>query len=248
MPFPLQVYIDPSEEELQGVFRHVNSAVVLRYATQAAGVGAESYHWTLRPPYDVSKLDAKTRYNIRLGIKKTNIRQVSFRELRERGIEALTDTYRRHGGAGSVSGLDPILDDCPAYEGWAAFIEDELAAYVVVLMMDDWADLIITNSTNRHLKFRPVNALLYRVSENLFARESVQRIHNGLEAGPRAKDTLEQFKARMGFVQEPVRQAVSLRPPLPLMINRYTAPLAVHLLNSLKLGRAARIVKMTSRI
>jgi len=243
VPLPLQRCVSPSRSELDAVFRQARAAWFLRYTTQATAPGADSYRWVCRPPYDLERLSGNIRHNVRRGLRRTDVRPITFREIINRGWEAHSDTMRRHGGKADGFGLDVDLDECGAYEAWGAFVGDSLAAYTVTLVMDDWAHFLVARSTDRHLKLYANNALLFFVCERLFGRGYITAICRGFQSikGP---DGLENYNASMGFMREPVQELLATRPTMRILLNRYTVAAALPVLKGLRFERAARVLRM----
>ena len=246
MPLPVQRCVTPEQSEIAEVFRQAPAAWFLRYASDPGGEplnSLDSFRWVCRPPYGLEKLSANIRHNVRRGLRRAEMRKITFREILDRGWEAHSDTMRRHGEKPGGFGVDAGLDEYGGYEAWGAFVDDSLAAYTVTLIMDDWAHFLVARSTDRHLKRYPNNALLFFVCERLFERGYIAAASRGFESvkGP---EGLESYNASMGFRKEPVQQVIAVRPSMRLLLNRYTIAAALPVLKLLGANRATRMLRL----
>jgi len=221
--FPVHRLVTPDRDEIEEVFSSVPKAVALRFIGPIQSSGRKSFIWACRRPYELENLSANTRSHVRRGLKKCEVRSMSFEELAAQGWEAHRDTAKRHGEAEPPSlGIEPRLGNCGAYEAWGGFVDGHLAAYVVTVWVEDWVHILINRSVNAYLKFYPNNALIFSVIREVLSREGVQAVSYGLEPLI-AADSLERFKLGMGFVKEPVCQHVALAPRLKLLVNPITS-------------------------
>src|SRR5271165_3210082 len=243
MPLPIHRRVSPRRSEVAEAFRKAPSAWFLRYAAETGDAHPNSFHWVCRPPYGLDSLSANIRHNVRRGLRRTEVRKISFREILERGWEAHSDTMRRHGDKAGGIGVDAGLDEYGGYEAWGAFVEDSLAAYTVALITDDWAHFLVARSTNRHRKRYTNNALLFFVCQRLFERGYILAASRGFESvkGP---DGLEGYNASMGFRKEPVQQVIAVRPSMRPLVNRYTIAAASPFLKVLGASRALRVLHL----
>jgi len=209
--FPPQRLLTPTAAELRDVFKQFPRAIAARYIGPMKGRGKASFRWVYRRPFDLAKLTHKVRNRTRSGLKMCQIRNLGFQELIPLADESHRNTMERHGEKTPTSlGLSRELDQCRAYEAWGAFVNERLAAFLVTLWVEDWAHIIIQRSANAYLKYYPNNALVVTVLENLLTRHGVSVVNYGWESlSP--SESLDYFKASMGFEQEPIRQRIALR-------------------------------------
>jgi hypothetical protein len=215
--FPLHRKITPSNDELSKVFRAEPKAFALRFLS-AQETKEPSFIWARHKPYDLQALSANSRSKVRRGLGRCKIREVTFREIIEMGWTAHQDTLRRHGETANTLGLDESLSECSAYQAWGAFVDNDLAAFLVTLRVEDWVYLLVNRSMDAHLKEYPNNALVYTVVETYLACSDITTVSYGLEPLSVLK-TLDQFKESMGFERERIHQRVVLRSWLRPLLN-----------------------------
>lgn len=216
--FPPHRLVVPSDAEVGSVFRANPEALALRFLSPLSGQGRESFVWICRKPFDSTSPNGKSRNQIRRGLERCQVRTLTFDWLVHGGQEAHRDTMARHGQDSGSLGLNSRLDDCPGYGAWGAFVDDNLAAYIVTLCVEDWAHILVNRSADAYLKFYPNNALVFTVAQELLSRPGVSTVSYGWE--PLAsRGTLDHFKSGMGFQKEPVRQRIILRPWLRPLLN-----------------------------
>lgn len=233
--FPLHYLVDPNPDEAATVFREAPKALALRSTGTLDGSGKDSFLWVRRKPYELSILKGNIRNNIRRGLKHCQIRAISFNELVEKGWDAHQDTLKRHGKISGSLGLDAGLGDCPAYEAWGAFVDDQLAAYQVTLQVGDWAYLIVNRTADSFRKYHPNNALIYSVVAELLSRPDISTVTQGVGSLVE-KAALDYSKSSMGFQKEPVRQRIIIRPSLRFLANKHTCRLVIKILSPFPLN------------
>jgi hypothetical protein len=160
--------------------------------------------------------------------------QISFDELKAKGVKASLDTLARH------RQKDPKFSDpgrwanfCDAgatVEGagvWGAFVGDDLAAYAVTFIVDDHCSVLYEMSRSDMMSSQPNAALWYTINREMLALPAIGCV----SAGPTSildLPGLEEFKTRLGYRKRPVHFRVALRPRLGgLLLN----PVAVSALN-----------------
>jgi hypothetical protein len=233
--FPLHRLIQPTREELSTIFRQAPGARVLRFISPSDCPDHTSFMWTARAPYDLSRLSANTRSKTRRGMKNCQVRPLSWDELIAHGEEAQRDTLVRRGARHAETiplDVDQSFQNCSAYEAWGAYVDEQLAAYLVILRAEDWAYLLINRSANAFLKLYPNNALVYTAVHDLLSRPGISAVSYGWEPLT-PLESLEQFKLSMGFEKTPVRQRVVLHP----LISRFFQPFMARLIEQIAMRR-----------
>ena len=220
--FPIHRLVNPGPDEIKNIFKTVPRALALRFIGPTASRGQESFIWVCRRPYEMTKLSPNIRSHVRRGMKRCQVRSISFEELVLLGREAHDDTLQRHAENNSQSlGFDTELQKCSAFEAWGAFVEGRLAAYMVTLWVEDWVHILLHRSVTAYLKSYPNNALIFSVVSELLSRPGVTTVSFGLEPLV-SHDSLAHFKSGMGFLKEPVCQRVVLAKRAKLLLNPIT--------------------------
>jgi hypothetical protein len=249
--FPIHRLITPTRDELRAVFAKARGAKAVRFLSPVESKGHQSFIWIRRAPYELDDLSANTRSRVRRGLKRCVIRSIRFEELAALGWDAHRDTAGRHGEVEPSSlGIDAVLDECPAYEAWAAFVGETLAAFVVTMSVDGWAYVLVSRSVDAFLSSYANNALVFSVVKELLTRPDIDVVSYGLE-GLVPVSSLDRFKASMGFVKQPVRQRIVLAPLLRPLLNPLTsAPisaLAGLMRNNLRVQKLAGFCRVASQ-
>ncbi len=209
----------PDADTLQELFS-AGGVYGVRFPAPLDGPGKASYQIVCDDPdFGLPKLSGNARSKVRRGLKRCEVRQVSFEELARLGLEADRDTMERQGRAPKLEGAAwdeywAAAADTEGMEGWAAFVGDELASFLVTVRFTDGpVEFLLARSRSKHLGAYPNNALIYGCTEEMLGKRGVPKITFGLESlepvGP-----LDQFKFSMGFRTEEVRQRVVFHPML----------------------------------
>ncbi len=242
--FPPHKRFDLPPGEAAIIFKSRPNVWGLRYLT-AEENAANSSIWVCRRPYDLSCLNGKSRNQVRRGLERCIVRRIDADELGRLGAEAQSDTLRRHGQKQVPMGFDRALRASPAFQAWGAFVDERLAAYLLVLLTDGWAHIMVNRSADSYLRLYPNNAVVYTAVLDLLSRPEIGAVSYGWEPLI-PHESLEHFKLNMGFVRAPVKQCIVLHPwlrgCLRPSVKRAVQKLAGYNPGNTALSRASRIL------
>jgi hypothetical protein len=223
--FPFHWVIEPEEDELVDMLRS-RRAVALRYSTPVgAPVGRISYHAIYdKPSYELNDLDRRSRQNVRKGVERCRVEQISIERLAEDGWLLEMDTSNRQGRQAHFS-KDAwcrrymAAADLPGFEAWGAIVENRLVASLFMFQMDDCCELISQQCDREYLNARVNNALSFEVTQTMVRRRGILLVFYALQSLD-APSSVDQFKFRMGYRAKPVRQRVVFHPWISPLVNR----------------------------
>jgi len=193
--------------------------LVLRYSCdEAEGTPSKEYVCEDRE-YSLESLDAKARNKVRQGLKNCMVRQIEFAELKRNGCAINQSVFQRQGRMGpghlrEQSLWENYLTNCaktPDVEAYGAFVGAELCAYTLIVRVEDYAYTYHPFASTGYLQLRPMNALIFWVTQRLLQTPGVRRVSYGLESLT-AQPALEEFKAGMGFQGLPIGRRILLSP------------------------------------
>ncbi len=244
--FPYHQLITPSEEELKQVFR-TGGVLALRYsAPLAAPVGKLSYHVVCsRPSYGLDQVTRQTRQNILKGLGHAVIERVSFTRLAHEGWPLRAETLARQGRLKAENEawwkkLCLSAEGLPGFEAWGASHKGQLTAALIAFLAGDCFLMVYQQSLTAHMKFGINNALAFVFTQSALARPGVKKLFYGLESLD-ASWEVDEFKLRMGYSLETVRQRVVFHPALRPLLKPVTLTVTDFL--GSKLHGFANIVK-----
>jgi hypothetical protein len=234
----------PSSEEIQAVFSESHAAFLsfttsspefsnLLTSKPAPGVTwgvPSSLYICSDPEYSQEKLSQSARSHIRRSLNEFEIRFVAPAEVLNLGRKAYCDTRARFGlSPGTPQAFEATF--CPAqsfrrYLG--AFKDQQLAAFLVITEVDDWASIGSGYAVTELLSLRPNNGLLFRVLQHYLVEKKYRLVDHGLSNFPfSAKmETLHRFKEKMGFKAHPVHRGFVMDSLLRPLVNRLSWRLA----------------------
>lgn len=228
LSIPSHRLLAPSDATLAELFA-AGGVYGLRFPSPLEGPGKLSYQIVCDDSqFGLDKLSGNVRSKIRRGLKRCEVRQVSFSEVSRLGVEADRDTMVRQGRAPKLAG--PGWDaywiaaaETEGMEAWAAFVDGQLASFLVTVTFPDGpVEFMLARSRSDTLGAYPNNALIFHCTEEMLCRRAVPKITFGLESlepvGP-----LDQFKFGMGYRKEALRQRVVFHP----WLRRVLGPTAV---------------------
>ncbi len=208
----------PGDDEIRQLLRQWPT-FGLRFTTPLDGVGKLSYQIVCDDSqYRLESLSANTRSKIRRGLRRCEIRQAAPAEVAVAGRRAHDDTLARQGRSGVLTGerWDRFWEaaaETPEMEVWTAWVEGELAAFVVTVLFGDCIEYMLARSRTDSLGAYPNNALLFTMTEEMLCRRRLREVTFGLESlEPVAP--LDQFKFSLGFRTKPLRQRVVFHPAI----------------------------------
>jgi hypothetical protein len=208
------------QSELEALFRK-HSAIGFKYSTTLPGRGLQAGLYIVQDKnYSLESQKRRARACVRKGMECVTVRQIGFDELREKGLAANRDTLERQ------RRRDPWFTDpklwgefcaagqaVPGAEAWAAFVTDNLGAYMVVFQIDQYSNILYEMSQTQHLSCYVNHVLQFSVIEEMIARPETTYVSGG-PASILGHESLEQFKLHAGYEKWPINFVVELNPAL----------------------------------
>ncbi len=219
---PHRVY-DPSDAELRSLLCRL-PCLGVRFAAPAHGRGMPSYQIVCDDPaYGLASLSANVRSKVRRGLKRWEVASASCSVLAAAGRQAHQQTVARQRREDVLGGQAwerfwNAAGATPGFEGWAAWVGGQLAAFLVSVTFEDSVEFLLARSCSEELGAYPNNALIFSVTEEMLARRRVPRVTFGLES-LEPVDSLDQFKFSMGFRRQVLRQRIVFRPSVRALLR-----------------------------
>jgi hypothetical protein len=213
--FPFHRPLNPSPREIAEVLSA--GALAVRYACPLEK-GRLSYTIVCTDKnYGFKTLLKSARKQTRQGLESCVVRQMTFTDLRlSEAMEMNRDTLERQGRSLPADFENyweqfySAAKECATMEIWGAFVEDELAAYLIECRIEDCMEMLVMRSRTKHLGVRPNNALLYACTENALSRADISVVSAGFEPAKGYGPGQGHFKRGMGFEQQPIGQRIEL--------------------------------------
>ncbi len=220
---PSHRLLQPSDEEIRALFR-LQPCAGLRFSAPLEGTGKLSYQIVCDDrDYGLERLSANVRSKVRRGLRRCDIAAVSFETIARDGLAADRDTLARQGRGVRLEGAAwdrhwRAAAAASTMEGWGAFVDGGLAAFLVTVQLDDSVEFLLARSRTDCLDAYPNNALVFEIARRMLVERRVRQITFGLES---LEDVgaLDQFKFGMGFRQAPLRQRVLFHPVLRAVLG-----------------------------
>ncbi len=213
LAFPHHLAIQPSTNELKALFK---SALMLRFVS--ISTGTDSYYIACdQKPYTLETLTSKARNQTRRGLENWRVDSVGCDWVASHGENLNAQTLARQGRNESEFDQNYWHRVCTAaakyygFEGWAAVANDRAAAVAITFVMDDVAYILLQRSGRADLGSYPNNALNFEMTRRLLARPNIRMVFYGLRPLA-AGDSLDHFKAGMGYRQFSIKESFSVAP------------------------------------
>jgi|WetSurSiteA1Bulk_404760.scaffolds.fasta_scaffold23045_2 hypothetical protein len=231
--FPFDWLIQPSKDELRDLI-YKRGNIAARYSQPFDSVdGIVSYHVVLSGLYSIEKLRPQARNGIRRGLQYCQVEQISFERLAKEGWILQQDTLERQGRTRCMSQsqwecICLSAQDLPGFEAWAAIVDGELAATMIISRIGDTYYVPYAQCYRKYLCVHANQALFYTASCEMLKRDGVRKIFFSLHSLD-APESVNEFKFRMGIMLKPVRQKIIFNP----VIQPFATPLAHNLFTQL---------------
>jgi hypothetical protein len=187
---------------------------------------------TLEEPrrYELGGLSAKRRGHVRRGLRSVSVRRIeSVEVIASEGHRVNVSAIARMGWGGDrrhytdprrwAEGMRATFN-LPDREGWGAFVEGRLVAYLLAYELEHNLHICALMSHSDALSLYPNDALLHTFLESCRQRAGIGRVVFGYWC---AKPSLNEFKQRFGFRPSALRLHRHLFPGLSsaLRFTRY---------------------------
>ena len=202
--------------------------LVVRYSCEESeGVGSAEHVCSDRN-YGLQSLDPKARNKVRQGLKNCVVRPLEYEQLRREGCVINRGVFQRQGRTGPAflrnqGCWEKYLEQCEktaGVEAYGAFTGDNLCAYTLIVRVDDYAYTYHPFADASRLQLRPMNALIFCVTQRLLQDPGVRHVSYGLEPLV-PQPALEEFKTGMGFKAVPIGRRILLNPLARPLVSRY---------------------------
>ncbi len=233
--FPYHWLITPAEKELRDLLLQ-NHVLALRYsAPLEAPFGKLSYHVVFSGDYSIDNVWNKERKSVLKGLSCTSIHPIPFSQMASQGWQLQSDTLKRQGRTKSMSQADwekmcHAADAVPGFEAWGAFVDDELAAGIFTVQIEDHIQTLFEMSRREFMRYQVNPALFYTITREFLARDGINCVFFTVESLDAPKN-VDHFKFRLGFKPKPVRQRIVFHPLLRPLANRFSNRMMTRLLN-----------------
>lgn len=173
--------------------------------------------------YALERLAPTVRRNVRRGLKELKIAPLTRTEMLTHGLQAFCDTRIRTGVSdGTPEGFHLYFgQDLPEQVYLGAWKDEQLAAFLTVREVDDWAELGCF-SANALLQYRPNDTLMYTVLSHYLVKRRFRLVSYGLSSiqAETYAAGLHRFKTKIGFEARPVHRAFVPHPLLRPFANK----------------------------
>src|SRR5262249_39990087 len=168
-------------------------------------------------PYLLEERPAAMQRNVRRALREFRIAPLSASDVIQHGARAFCDTRQRNGlDDGTLSGFHRYFEHHVSRPGrtyLGAWRNGELAAFLTIVLVDDWAELGSFSATSL-LRYRPNDGLFFAALSNYLAYPACRVICYGLSSVEADRETtgLHRFKVKIGFDAQRVHRAFVLHP------------------------------------
>ena len=218
----------PTAAEVDHALRETRALVASYLVEPDSQAAANAWLYLCADPdYALATRAPAMRRNVRRGLRDLSIRVLSPGELHAHGQRAFCDTRRRTGlDDGTPNGFARYFASRGGVAGpgrtyLGAWKDDQLAAFVTILHVDDWVELCCF-SMDAMLQHRPNDVLLYIALSHYVTERTCRVVSYGVSSIQAISNAtgLHRFKRKLGFDTTAVHRAFVLHPALRLLASR----------------------------
>ncbi len=169
--------------------------------------------------YNLEKLSGSVRSKVRRGLKRCDVRRITFEELAAHGLTAANNSQERHGKPpmkqSSLDHFCQVAARHPCVEAWGSWVEGNLASYVTFVRVGDIWEIISSSFDSEYSTHYPVAALYYIFLHNKLVEEKWRMVTMGFSGFDQSTfEGLDYFKQSMGYRKVPVHKCILFHPLL----------------------------------
>ena len=178
--------------------------------------------------YALEKLSPVMRRNVRRGLRELRIAPLTTEQVLAHGTQAFCETRRRLGlSDGTPEAFHHRFASrarFPEYVYLGAWKDDQLAAFLSMIQVDDWAEHEGTFSVDALRQYRPSDTLMYIALTHYLVERKCRLVSSGVSSIQVESNTagLHRFKTKVGFEARPVHRAFVAHPLLRPFVNPLT--------------------------
>jgi hypothetical protein len=220
--------IDPSEEELEQLFRQ--SKLLGAQFPSFRNAGTETGFFVVRDKgYGLHFTQRQFRQHVQKGMRHCEVREIDFDDLYRHDMSVNQDAMARRKYK-MPRFTDPKLwrrfcdagKNTPGAGTKGSFIQGKLASYLMYFLADKTCHGLHMMSRADMRAYCPNHALYYEYTKELISREGVEAVTTGFQAVP-PLGQVDQFKRHAGYQKEIFYISLVLRPAIEsLLLNRMT--------------------------
>jgi hypothetical protein len=227
---PAFVLDNVDQNEVKEVFKRL-APVFITYNIESTEKESNAFLYVSRNyQYDMEKLDKNARRFTRTAHKNFQFRFTDWDNILKNAYPAFADTRARNGlSDGTIENFQKIFNECkknPAFKTIAAFLpgDEKIHAFLQITEVEDWVEITSAYSENDYLRLCPNNGLFDTAFSYYLKEQRAKVVSYGVSSIQKAskKDTLHDFKLRIGFDAVPVKRVFAVNPKYRPFINKYS--------------------------
>ena len=252
--FPEFIVNPPSKNEIKRVFKKLKSLLlsytILPKTTDDAN--AFLYNCT-NNNYNIEDLIKNVRRDIRISQRHLDFEFTDWDDLLSNGFKAFSDTRSRVGlSDGTEKNFKNRFSEFsqnPSHKVVAAKLENEMVAFMSLIVLDDFVIIQGSFSTSEHRKFCPNNGLADFVLNYYLRQKEFKLVCYGLSSIQEntGKEGLHSYKVRIGFEAIPVKRVFIFNPfvsPFKFVIKSSLYILLLIFPHNRPIRKASGIIKL----
>jgi hypothetical protein len=228
MRIPIFHLVPPASDELQQVLWHGPATIASYLMEPDERHPANTWLYLCTDQtYALEKLAPAMRRNVRRGLRELRIASLTYDQLLAHGAQAFCDTRRRVGlRDGTLEEFQQRFTTrrLPEVAILGAWKDNQLAGFLSITQVDDWADITGNFSMDDLREYRPSDTLVYSALSHYLVERKCRLVTytmSSIEADSNAEG-LHRYKKKVGFEARPVHRAFVPHPLLRPLANRLT--------------------------
>ena len=223
---PLLCFARPDPPEIRDLFSHYGVVIATYLVEPDDTYPANAFLYVCSDyTYSLDKLSSSMRRNTRHGLRQLRVTCLSREQILAHGLQAFADTRRRNGLTDGTRAeflrRYSSRTLCGGHVFIGAWKDTELAGFLSIIHVDDWAEIEGSFSVSSMLGMKPNEALLFTALSHYLRSGRIRAVTSGLSSVQEISrfSGLDEFKKRVGFDAKPVHRAFAFHPLLRPFAN-----------------------------
>jgi hypothetical protein len=230
-----------SEAELRSM-RLLRAWAGLMYSCDHRGNGKTDFWSISDSSYDLTFLSNSCRKQTKQGLQRCKIEELEWDRLDKEGLKINKDALKRQGRKSWNAVLTSqslwhkrmvISQKFSDVQAWGAFVDNQLAAYVITVRLEDDLSFLSAMSLTEYLDHRPNNALVFSVVQEMFKR-GCKRVFYGVRP---QENALAHFEEGIGFKILGINHNLVLNPLFTPIVKQFEKYRRLHKTDETERGK-----------
>ncbi|MDG2384764.1 MAG: GNAT family N-acetyltransferase [Pirellulaceae bacterium] len=217
MSKPSALNVEVTREGLNDLLKESGALAATFPTTLPTGIKSVAY--TMQDPdYGLSSVRRQFRQHLKRGAAHCEVRLLTWKELRQDGLEVNLDTARRRNQPNACYAnpkqwgkFCEVVSDCQQLKAVGCLVDGTLASFIIAWVQGNRCEGLMTHHTRKFAEQRPSHAVMHGFTRTMIAHPEIDTVCIGRDMFP-PKPSLARFKRYAGYSATPIQLGVVIHP------------------------------------